>query len=241
MGDGTTKPIEDVREGDLVLANDPGSSDGPVVKPVLHTLNGKTMRLIEIAFDRNDDGVEDGSFAATGMHPLWTKNAGWVNVEDITAGDELQSHEGSTLKVLRTTTKQGYSETHNLTVEGVHTFFIVVNGTSVLVHNDPPRIHGFAPDWVTKGAHVTSEGIELGIRGAGNGVKIVPIFSGENPADLNRAIRNVETWLENDQWRGKLLDRTSAATKALGQGSAAERAASGGTRALETSLSRWCK
>jgi hypothetical protein len=165
-----------------------------------------------------------------------------VLAKDIAPGARLQTLEGNGLTVLSTQAIPGFSRTYNLTVEGVHTFFIVAGGASVLVHNEAPRIHGIAPDWATKGLHVTSQGIELGIRGGGNGVKIVPIFSGEDPRKLKTAIDNVETWLKNETWRGRLLEKARAATSYLGNGATPlERAASGSTRALEVTLERWCK
>jgi len=89
--------------------------------------------------------------------------------------------------------------------------------------------------------HITSEGVELGVRGAGNGIKFVPIFSGEDPAALKKAIENAEQWLHNDEWRGDLLKKTRAMTDALKNGTTQQRTASGGTRLLEVSLERWCK
>jgi hypothetical protein len=209
---------------------------------VVNTIDSKTLRLIKVVFDRDGDGVPDGEFEATGEHPLWTSTSGWMLAEDIAPGARLQTLEGKGLTVLGTQVIPGFSETYNLSVEGVHTFFIVAGGSSVLVHNEPPRIHGIAPDWATKGVHVTSEGIELGIRGGGNAVKVVPIFSSENPAKLKSAIDNVETWLKNETWRGRLLEKARAATSYLGNGATPlERAASGSTRALEVTLERWCK
>ena len=136
----------------------------------------------------------------------------------------------------------GLSSTVNLTVSGIHTFFIVPNGVSLLVHN-LPRIHGVAPDWAVKGAHVTTtNGIELAIRGTGDGVKIVPVFSSDAANQgLDAAIAEVEAALANPKWRATLLDRTQKATTMLGKESAVERAGSGGTRALEVVLERWCK
>jgi hypothetical protein len=250
MADGSSKAIEDVQEGEYVLANDPESGKQSAARKVSATLTGQTMRLIDIAFDKNDDGQSDGDFKATGLHPIWTKNGGWKDAESIRAGDVLESSDGSPLEVLSATVIHGYSKTHNLTVDGVHTFYVVASGVPVLVHNDPPRIHGIAPDWVTKGVHVTSNGVELGIRGGGSNVKIVPIFSGNSAAAVRAATANVETWLANEAWRNSLLERTRAATSHLGSGAgfaagtdanAAARAASGGTRALEVSLERWCR
>jgi hypothetical protein len=57
MADGSTKAIEDIKPGDMVCADEPETAEGPVMRPVLHTIEGKTMRLIKITFDKNGDGM----------------------------------------------------------------------------------------------------------------------------------------------------------------------------------------
>jgi len=97
---------------------------------------------------------------------------------------------------------------------------------------------------------IEANGVELGIRGAGSGIKVVPVFSSDSASAVKVATANVEIWLGNEAWRNSLLDKTRAATTHLGAGggfaagspaNAAARAASGGTRSLEISLERWCK
>jgi hypothetical protein len=175
------------------------------------------------------------------MHPIWTKNSGWVNAENIRSGDVLESIDGGSLNVVKTETILGFSRTYNLGIDGVNTFFIVANGASILVHNDPPKIHYALEDMVQKGMHITSEGVELGVRGAGDSIKFVPVFSNEDPKALNNAIQNAKFWMGNDKWRAQLLKKTTAMTEALAKGTPEQRAASGSTRALEVSLERWCK
>ena len=106
-----------------------------------------------------------------------------------------------------------------------------------------PKIHGVAPDWAVKGAHVTtSQGLEIFIHGSGDSVKIGPVFSRDahNPK-LKAAVAEVKNALGNSKWREKLLTQTKKATAMLGKGSAVDRAGSGGTRALEVTLERWGK
>ena len=250
MADGSVKAIEDIREGDEVLANDPENARKPESKKVTCVANGEAIRLIEISFDKDADGTADGKFKATGRHPIWTKNSGWKSAEDIRAGDFMQSSDGSSLTVVRTRELQGYTKTHNLTVDDVHTFYVVSDGISVLVHNQPPRIHGFAPDWLTKGLHVTTtNGVEVSLRGGGPKVKIVPVFSNISPAQLKEATAEVNKWLKDTDWRSRVGERAGAATQWLGQGggertgteaNAQARTMSGNTRALQVTVSRLC-
>lgn len=87
MADGSTKAIEDIREGDQVLANDPEDPGKPEPKKVTCIADGEAIRLIEITFDQDSNGTEDGKFKATGRHPIWTKNSGWKSAEAILVGD----------------------------------------------------------------------------------------------------------------------------------------------------------
>jgi len=242
MADGTTKPIENVEVGDEVQAMDADNDGLAVSRKVTDTHQNKTMRLFVIRFDVDNDGIFDGEFKATGEHPIWTKNAGWREAQNLIVGDILLTDEKEPIEVLNISIEVGFSQTHNLSVDGIHTFFIVPDDTPILVHNTP-RIHGVAPDWAVKGAHVTSSnGIELSIRGGGDGISIKPVFSADvDSSKLNAAIAETREDLDDPKWRGKLLDRTRKATEMLGQGSALDRAGSGGTRALEVALEKWCQ
>jgi len=217
-------------------------SSATVARQVIGTTRNQAKRLFSIEFDVDGDGVSDGAFSATGKHPIWTQDRGWQDARQLEPGDLLQSVDGSAIEVLSNTEQPGFSRTFNLTVDDAHTFFIVPNGVPILVHNNP-RIHGVAPDWATKGAHVTaSNGLEISIHGSGTSVKIGPVFARDvgNPG-LKDAIKETEKALSDPGWRNKLLEQTRKATQYLGKGSAVERAGSGGTRALEVTLERWCK
>lgn len=248
MGDGhTAKAIEDVKVGDNVLALDPASESTPSAKPVVDTITNKTRRLLAVVFSiqPRNGSREVRQFLVTGEHPIWTTNAGWKEAHALVPGDQLLSlsSELGALEIIETRSVPMSSTTHNLSIEGVPTFIIVVDGVPVLVHNTPPRIHGVAPDWATKGAHVTtSQGLEISIHGGGNSVRIGPVFRRDAAhPQLKAAIAEVESALGDARWRERLLERTRAATKMLGKGSAVDRAGSGGTRALEVTLERWCK
>jgi len=242
MADGTTKPIEEVEVGDEVFAMDVENDGEIVARLVTDTHQNKTMRLFIVQFDIDQDGISDGEFKATGEHPIWTSNAGWLDTKDLAIGDVLLTDRKEPVEVLSVLIEEGFSQTHNLSVDDIHTFFIVSDDTPILVHNTP-RIHGVAPDWAVKGAHVTtSNGIELSIRGGGSGISIKPVFSADaNSSKLNAAIAETKAALNDPRWRETLLDRTRKATEMLGQGSALDRAGSGGTRALEVALEKWCK
>ena len=148
MADGSTKPIEEVEEGDLVLADDPEDSASPTGYKVAGTLDSATYRLIEIGVSL---GGGNTTLKATGEHPFWTSNRGWQNAEDLEVGDSLVTSQGKERLVVSVETH--YLEktaTYNLSVAGVKTFYVLVGGEAVLVHNTEIPIR---PEDITTGPH----------------------------------------------------------------------------------------
>jgi len=236
MADGSTRRIEEIRPGDEVMAADPEIGEGATGHEVTAIDENWASTVVRIEIE---DGEGRSVIEATGEHPFWTIDSGWVAARGLVAGDLLEDPSGRAITVAAVTKEERTTTTHNLTVSSAHTFFVVAGTRAVLVHNKLPEIHPPAPDWATKGAHVTSEGIELSITGGGDAVRIAPTFSRDanNPA-LKGAIKNVEKALADPKWRARLTAAAEKATELLGKGSRLERASSGGTRALEVALRR---
>lgn len=138
MADGSVKPIEDVEEGDWVLADDPEDGQAPAPREVTAWHLNWTEHLTEVLLDTDGDMVSDGSLKATGEHPFWTQNRGWVDAKELRPGDLLVDASGTTSHVTNTRSIDSVEPTFNLSVEGVHTFFVMAGGESVLVHNTLP-------------------------------------------------------------------------------------------------------
>jgi RHS repeat-associated protein len=136
MSDGSAKPIEEVQAGDSVLAKEPGDDQPAAPHQVRSTTTNRTHRLVLVTA-RATNG-ETGTIAATGEHPLWTRRDGWIAAAELRSGDELLDHAGSVVLVTNVAEVSRDSTTHNLSVEGAHTFFVVANDVSVLVHNVDP-------------------------------------------------------------------------------------------------------
>ena len=142
MADGTTKAIEMVKEGELVLADDPTHSAGPEVKSVTQLHKNWTERLVHISVGHKEHEA-DGELQVTGEHPIWTQNRGWVNAKDLIAGDELRDPENTHPVVLDVTSVPEVTSTYNLSVEDSHTFFVTAGNIPILVHNTDvvPRLY----------------------------------------------------------------------------------------------------
>ncbi|MEU5638008.1 polymorphic toxin-type HINT domain-containing protein [Streptomyces milbemycinicus] len=76
------------------------------------------------------------SIIATDTHPFWvTSDNRWADAGDLTAGMKLRTNTGATVTVtaVRHFTKQ--QRTYDLTVDSIHTYYVLAGKTSVLVHN----------------------------------------------------------------------------------------------------------
>ncbi|GAA4087454.1 hypothetical protein GCM10022233_83080 [Streptomyces shaanxiensis] len=132
MADGTRRPIRDVRIGDQVLAADPGTDD---VRPqaVTDTFRHDTRHLVDIT-------VSGGVLTSTTGHRMYVDGRGWTTVSDLSTGDRLVTPDGSVRTVTALLDRPGLAsrEVYDLTVDGLHTFFVRPQGirtADVLVHN----------------------------------------------------------------------------------------------------------
>jgi RHS repeat-associated protein len=152
MADGSTKPIEDIEVGDLVLATDPETGEqGP--RRVTDLIVGEGLKeLVEVEIDGE-------IIAATDGHPFWVDDEGaWVDAAELEAGDVLLVADGSTVSVDSVRKHVEARRVHNLTVDGIHTYFVVAGDESVLVHNCGGGMLG------ANGTQVTSKTLTPGNR-----------------------------------------------------------------------------
>ncbi|WP_269785657.1 polymorphic toxin-type HINT domain-containing protein [Streptomyces buecherae] len=79
---------------------------------------------------------EKGSLIATATHPFWVEDTdSWADAGDLKAGMSLRTPDGTTVKVASIRHFSELQRTHDLTVSGVHTYYVVAGGAPVLVHN----------------------------------------------------------------------------------------------------------
>lgn len=138
MADGSAKPIQEIKEGDEVWADDPGDNAQAFARKVTHLLRNWTERLIHIAVDKDGDGKADREIKATGEHPFWTSNRGWIAAKGLKSGDVLQAADGAAPTVVSAESVQTTTDTFNLTVEATHTYFALAGDIPLLVHNAEP-------------------------------------------------------------------------------------------------------
>src|SRR5262249_4583472 len=80
MADGTTKPIEDVRAGEEVMAGDPETTEPATGHKVIATKTNWAERIVRVEVN---DGTNRSIVEATGEHPFWTRSTGWVAAREL--------------------------------------------------------------------------------------------------------------------------------------------------------------
>ncbi len=112
MADGTTKRIEDVREGDEVESRDPATGRTESER-VTKTLRHRASSLVTLTLTGADSGASE-TIACTPEHPFNVPGDGFVAAGDLAVGD---------------------AEVYNPTVADDHTYFVGLAGGGACVHH----------------------------------------------------------------------------------------------------------
>jgi hypothetical protein len=131
LADGTTRPIERIRERDEVLAWDEQTESlvtAIVGRAFVHGYVGGGLVAI------------NGGVRSTPEHPVWA-NGRWMRADELRAGDRMLDLAGASTPVASIELLSDVAEfVYNLRVEGVHTYF----ADGILVHNDTKGGNDFA-------------------------------------------------------------------------------------------------
>ncbi|MET7647400.1 LamG-like jellyroll fold domain-containing protein [Streptomyces sp. NPDC005426] len=133
MANGTTKPISEVKVGDYVLTAEPGKKkkEKHKVKAVIVT---KTDRdYVDVVVDTKSGPK---TIQTTKHHQFYeaTKDA-WTQAADLKAGQKLQNDTGGPTVVIDTTAYTASRTTYDLSIDGLHTYYVLAGVEPVLVHN----------------------------------------------------------------------------------------------------------
>ncbi|MEV7526391.1 polymorphic toxin-type HINT domain-containing protein [Streptomyces sp. NPDC091371] len=144
MADGSTKAMEDIQVGDKVMATDPqtGKTSPKEVTNTITTPDDKEFTDLTLTDDANPRGPP-AVITSTYHHPSWSETRHrWVDAGEIKIGEKLRQPNGATLTVQATRNYPFAVTTHNLTVDDVHTYYVLAGPTPVLVHNCPSGTRG---------------------------------------------------------------------------------------------------
>ncbi|WP_274561708.1 Hint domain-containing protein [Streptomyces spiramyceticus] len=138
LGNGTRIPIEAVRIGDRVTVTDPtsGLTTTRRVTNTITTYDDKDFTRLTI---RTPAGLR--AITATDTHPFWLtgsarQGARWADAGDIRPGAKLRTPEGAGLPVTAVAQHTRRQTTYDLTVAGIHTYYVGIGSQNALVHNN---------------------------------------------------------------------------------------------------------
>ena len=126
------KPIEEIKEGDLVLAFDEQTGEQSF-KSVARLFRNTTSEWYHIT-------VNGEEIICTAEHPFYVVGMGFVPAKDLSVKDKLLSSDNSVVEIDSITIERLTTPetTYNFEVEDFHTYY--VGETTVLVHNECKRI-----------------------------------------------------------------------------------------------------
>ena len=127
------RPIETIREGDVVLAGDEASGARGWRRVVRRFVTPKQPLWRLVLRRRVDDAWATETIEATPEHPFFVRGVGWRAVRTLSRGDRLIASHGELIVLDNAET--GRSDTvFNFEVEGLHTYF--VGESEAWVHNE---------------------------------------------------------------------------------------------------------
>jgi RHS repeat-associated protein len=200
---GKEKPIAKVKLGDYVVATDPttGKTGPRKVTGLINDSGVKQMVAITLA---------DGEvLQATTHHPFWDVTThSFTYATDLHVGDQLERAHGGSIQVTIVRRYTAYEHVYNLTVSGVHTFYV---GTEpVLVHNSCLNGEVRGKLYETAGDVLESHGMH----GAGTAGKVFSAGarSGSTTPELVAGVRlvaieTVNGWIGAPDISGRVIDR----------------------------------
>ncbi|GAA4235731.1 hypothetical protein GCM10022254_43610 [Actinomadura meridiana] len=194
LADGSAKPISKVKVGDKVLASVPGGhTETHTVQRVIVTRTDHDFVDLTIATDHPGRGPP-ASLTTTATHPFYdiTQSA-FVDAAHIKPGDKLQQPDGTTATVTKTRHYTTTQVTYDLTINGLHTYYVVAGTTPILVHNcDPVKYVTYTKTNPTTGKVYTGR-----TRGTGDPADIVAARdSGHHMNDQGFGPAVLDKWVE---------------------------------------------
>lgn len=152
MDDGTAKPIAEITAGDKVEAADPDTGKDAGSRIVVATWAHDDSDLIDLSI-RLLDG-KTATVHTTSEHPFWDATThSWVPAAGLVPGHALTTADSRTVLVVKVQLTPGTATRYNLTVNRLHTYYVLAGTTPVLVHNNCDLNDGYFYRGLAKGHH----------------------------------------------------------------------------------------
>ncbi len=134
LANGTTKPIGKLEDGDQVESADPNTGKEEGGRTVQHIWINHDTDLLDVVVSTGHGHT--ATIHTTANHPFWDNTTHtWVAAGNLKPGHQLNSTGAQHPTVLATRATPGAANRWNLTVQQLHTYYVLAGTTPVLVHN----------------------------------------------------------------------------------------------------------
>jgi RHS repeat-associated protein len=134
LADGKTKPIGKLKVGDKVESANPNTGKEEGARTVQHIWINHDTDLLDVTVSTGHGHT--AVLHTTSNHPFWDDTTHtWVAAGKLHLGDRLASTGGQHPVVAALKVTPGAANRWNLTVQQLHTYYVVAGGTPILVHN----------------------------------------------------------------------------------------------------------
>ncbi|MEV8568965.1 polymorphic toxin-type HINT domain-containing protein [Streptomyces sp. NPDC051322] len=134
MAHGGTKPIGKIKTGDKVEAADPATGKHQRPHTVTATHVNHDYDLIDLRIRRTNGTT--ATLHTNAKHPFWDDTLHtWIPAGQLHPGHALNTPNNRHAYVAAVTVRPGDGDMYNLTVDTLHTYYVLAGATPVLVHN----------------------------------------------------------------------------------------------------------
>jgi hypothetical protein len=134
MAGGKTKQIGKIKVGDHVEAADPDTGKHKGSRTVLATIVNHDNDLVDLTIETAPGHTE--VIHTTSRHPFWDDTLhSWTPAGNLKTGHLLETATNSHVRITTVDALKGAADMYNLTVEQLHTYYVLAGETPVLVHN----------------------------------------------------------------------------------------------------------
>ncbi|MFJ3235676.1 polymorphic toxin-type HINT domain-containing protein [Streptomyces sp. NPDC086787] len=141
LAQGKTKAIGKIKPGDKVEVADPDTGKDKGARTVTATHVNHDYDLIDLRI-RQSDGTTD-TLHTTAKHPFWDDTLHtWIPAGKLKPGHALNTVTNQHVHVVAITVRPGDRDMYNLTVDDLHTYYVLAGATPILVHNSGGGVCG---------------------------------------------------------------------------------------------------
>ncbi|MFC1429148.1 polymorphic toxin-type HINT domain-containing protein [Streptacidiphilus sp. N1-3] len=134
MANGSTLPIRKLKVGDQVEAANPETGKEEGGRTVQHVWINHDKDLLDVTVTAG--GGKTSVIHTTANHPFWDDTTHtWTRADHLKPHDHLASTHGQHPTVVATKATPGAADRWNLTVQQLHTYYVVAGSIPILVHN----------------------------------------------------------------------------------------------------------